>query len=178
MSTDDQETVETEPQFGPVALSVLGVILAVGVILAGRWISDMAGSAAVESVTDSGGQMVATTVSYPFAAGVARILAGAGIAAVALGAWLQAASMRRAVIRRPVVNDMSSAAAGTGVAVAVKETVVALGEAIKHLKAPVAMLLVGAVLLLTAGFIAAESIPGQPVVSNPPATTTTASTSG
>jgi len=177
MSADDQETVETEPQFGPVALTVLGVILSAGVILAGSWINDTAVSAAVESVTDSDGQVVTTAVSYPFATGIARILAVAGIAAVALGAWLQAASMRRAVVTRPVVSDMSSAATGMAVAGAVKETVVALGEAMKHLKAPVAMLLIGAVLLLTAGFIAAETVPGEPVVPAP-AVTTTAPTPG
>ncbi len=155
--------VETEPQFVGWSLVWIGVALLSLVVAAFLLISMLGVPSAMDSTTTTTTigpdgtteTVVAVVASSPFATRMAQVLAIVGIAAIAVGAWLQAASMRVAASVPSGLSDLAALDAGFA---AVLST---LADALAKLKAPVALVFVGTALLTMAGFISIEMLPAR-----------------
>ncbi|MBY5163113.1 hypothetical protein [Salsipaludibacter albus] len=161
---DGSAAANTMPQFAFEELGVIGIALALVVLVAilmvmeaPDWTAEQT-NVKTTTITNSDGTSVevVTARDFPFAAQMARLLALGGLGVIALGAWLQAAAMRKAVVR----TELPQAEILGGRALPGFEKVVtAVGEAFSKLKPPVALVVAGLLMLLAAGWIAVETLP-------------------
>ncbi len=134
------------PQFGARQLAGIAAVL-IGLGAFATWIVIRSGFPMAFEL--DGFESSELTGKYQAVSEIARILAIAGIGAIAAGIWTQAAALR--MPKADGVRTMAPSAAGGVIA--------SLAAGLKDLKGPTAMLLVGAALLITAAYVVAGTVP-------------------
>lgn len=170
-ATPPDETVaaDTEPQFSPDVLAGIAFVLFLAVLVAVLLVvndpTTTGHTSTVTTTTTKAGTTSTETVKQvlrtPFATDMARILALVGVATIAMGAWLQAASLRKWRVPVAKRTKQDGKVEVSAFSLPIADILKPVGDAFAKLKAPVALVFAGFALLLSAAWIAVETLPAR-----------------